>query len=172
MAQESNLYLALLEVGERALHEQRPIKLPALIEGLQEADYRFETYFERLVFMMYAKYVFLAGDTMIDWTHLHLGTGEAFVTAVGAKADLFLTPERLQDLLDYPELEESRKSATQARWYALIAIGLTLVGLAISIILSLAVQRVEVVNPVAEHMPASVSSPATSAPTADVRPLR
>jgi magnesium-transporting ATPase (P-type) len=121
MKKKKDMYLTALEYGEKSLNEGWPVTFNTLKKHLEGHGFIFETEEkERLL-----------KDLSRESFHIYIEDGEKW-----KDAPHYINTEGYFKLLDYRELKEARSSSKEARYYAIIAIVISIITLFVSIYFS------------------------------------
>ena len=112
---QGNICLDALEYGEKQLIKRQQIEKKDLKKHLEDKGYKFSTKEE----------IRLLGDIEIEAFYMYAGEP--------SNRKYYLNIESYFKFLEYRELNDARKSSLEARWFAIVAIGLTILTLALSI---------------------------------------
>lgn len=115
-----NIYLDTLLYGEEKLVKRKPVERKDLKQYLVNKGYKFNTKEEKRLLAVLGKIAF------------NMSPEEP------SNRKYYLTLEGYFKLLDYRDLSDARKSAREARLFTLIAIGISLLTLIVSVIFSIA----------------------------------
>lgn len=122
MTKEKNIYLDALEFGEKCLKDGKDITYNDLKKHLEHIGYSFDTEAKDR----------LLKDMSRETFHIYIENGEEW-----KNKPHYINTEGYFKLLEYRELKDARKSSKEARWYAIIAIGISIMALLASIYFSI-----------------------------------